>query len=158
MAASKTITPNGKATTIKSTFWRQTEVGTQIKADASVVWALLTNAADYPRWNPTVIGIEGNIAQGEKIKLTSTLSPKRVFTLAVKEFEPNKKLVWGDAMGKRVFTLTPGGAGSLTFTMGEKIGGPLFPLFAGMIPAFDDSFEQFAASLTKEAEAIMHAK
>jgi hypothetical protein len=36
--------------------------------------------------------------------------------------------------------------------MSEKIGGPLFPLFARMIPPFDESFNQFAADLKKAAE------
>ena len=36
--------------------------------------------------------------------------------------------------------------------MRENIGGPMFPLFAGMIPSFDEFFEQFAADLKKAAE------
>ena len=40
------------------------------------------------------------------------------------------------------------------FSMVEKIGGPLFPLFAKMIPPFDKAFEQFAKDLKKEAETI----
>jgi hypothetical protein len=42
--------------------------------------------------------------------------------------------------------------------MTEKIGGPLFPLFAGYIPPFDESFERFAADLKKESEAIQRSK
>lgn len=147
---------NTPAHTIRKTFSRSTSVSTVIKADAGIVWALLTNAADFPRWNSTVVGIEGNIAPGEKIKLVSTLDPKRTFKLKVKRFDAEKQLSWGDAMGTRVYTLSPNGDGSLTFTMAEKIGGPLFPLFAKMIPSFDDSFNQFAADLKKEAEIIQN--
>jgi hypothetical protein len=42
--------------------------------------------------------------------------------------------------------------------MTEKIGGPIFPLFARMIPSFDQSFEQYAKDLKKEAEAIAKSK
>jgi hypothetical protein len=63
-----TTNTNGQAVTIKKTFSRQTTVSTEIEADAAIIWALLTNARDYPRWNPTVLSIEGNIAAGEKIK------------------------------------------------------------------------------------------
>ena len=42
--------------------------------------------------------------------------------------------------------------------MSEKIGGPLFPLFARYIPSFDESFERFADDLKKEAESIQKAK
>ena len=148
----------GKATTIKTTFSRQTSVSIDINADTSIVWALLTKASDYPRWNSTVISIEGNIALGEKIKLKSTLDAKRTFNLKVKEFEPEKRLEWGDAMGKRVYTLTKNANGTTTFSMVEKIGGPLFPLLAKMIPSFDQSFEKFAGDLKKAAEAKISSK
>ena len=115
---------------------------------------MLTNASDYPRWNSTVISIDGTIAKGEKIQLKSTLEPKRVFNLSVKEFEADNRLVWGDAMGKRIYTLKSIGNGLTNFSMNEKIGGPIFPLFAKMIPPFEKSFEQFASDLKKEAEAI----
>ena len=42
--------------------------------------------------------------------------------------------------------------------MSEKIGGPIFPLFSKYIPSFDNAFEQFAADLKKEAEAIIKTK
>jgi uncharacterized protein YndB with AHSA1/START domain len=147
----------GKAVTIRKTFSRETSVSVKIMADPGIVWALLTNASDYPRWNSTVVSIKGEIRQGGNIELKSTLDEKRTFKLKVKEFEPEKRLVWGDNMGSRVYTITKSGAGSL-FTMAEKIGGPLFPLFAGYIPAFDESFERFAADLKKEAESIQRSK
>ena len=149
---------NGKATTVKTTFSRETSVSIMIKADAAIVWALLTNAPDYPRWNSTVIAIEGIIGEGEKIKLKSALDPKRTFKLVVKEYEPEKKLVWGDGQGSRVYTITSNADKTVTFTMAEKIGGLLFPLYAKMIPSFDQSFEQFASQLKKESEIIMNSK
>jgi uncharacterized protein YndB with AHSA1/START domain len=145
---------NNNAVTVKKTFSRSTSISTDIRADLSIIWALLTNASDYPRWNSTVISIDGNIAAGEKINLKSTLDPKRVFKLKVKEFTPETRLAWGDAMGTRVYSLERKGNDTVVFSMHEKIGGPLFPLFAKMIPSFDKSFEQFAADLKKEAETI----
>lgn len=140
------------ATTTKKTFSRETVVATSIQAPAAVVFQLLTDAKGFPAWNSTVIKIDGEIALGQKIALTSTLDPKRVFTLEVKAFEPGQRLVWGDAMGERHYTLSEKD-GVTHFEMREKIGGPLFPLFAKMIPSFDASFDQFAADLKKAAEA-----
>ena len=57
-------------------------------------------------------------------------------------------------MGSRVYTLKTIGNNLTNFSMVEKIAGPLFPLFAKMIPPFDESFEQFAKDLKKEAETI----
>lgn len=148
------MTSNGKAVTTKKMFSRETAVSVDIQADKSIIWALLTNANDFARWNTTVISIDGRIALGEKIRLKAKLDPKREFKLTVKSFEADSRLVWGDAMGQRVYTLKSIGNNLTNFTMVEKIGGPLFPLFANMIPPFDASFEQFAKDLKNEAETI----
>lgn len=148
---------NQKATTVKKTFGRETSVGASIAADPSIVWALLTHASDYPRWNSTIVSIQGEIKAGGTIELKSALDEKRTFKLKVKEFVPQKRLVWGDAMGSRVYSLEKSGNGT-SFSMMEKIGGPLFPLFAGMIPPFDESFDKFTADLKKEAETIQRSK
>lgn len=127
-----------------------------IQALPSVIWAFLTNASGFPRWNSTVLSLEGEIKWGEQIKLTSTLAPKRSFKLKVTELEPEKRLVWADAQGRRVYTLTPMEQGVVLFSMAETIGGLLFPLYANYIPSFDKTFEQFAADLKKQAEATAH--
>ncbi|MFM9908699.1 MAG: SRPBCC domain-containing protein [Chitinophagaceae bacterium] len=143
---------NGKAMTIKKTFSRETIISIEIRASAQKIWQLLTNAESHLSWNSTIVSVEGKIAAGEKIKLISKLDPKRTFKLTVKEFIQNKKLVWGDAMGNRIYTLEENGNGSTNFTMDEKIGGIMFPLFSKYIPPFDKSFEQFAGDLKKAAE------
>lgn len=148
---------NQKATTMKKTFSRETSVSATIAADPAIVWALLTHASDYPRWNSTVTSIKGEIKAGATIELKSTLDEKRTFKLKVKEFVPEKRLVWGDAQGSRVYSLEKSGSGT-QFSMTERIGGPLFPLFAGMIPSFDESFDKFTADLKKEAETIQRSK
>ena len=152
MSTSSTIAQTGKALTNKKTFSRVTTISQTINANPSIIWKLLTNASDYSKWNSTVVSIDGEIKKGEKIKLKSTLDSSRTFKLRVKEMIPEQKLVWGDAMGKRTYTLQKTAKGTL-FTMTEKIGGLMFPLFANKIPPFDESFEQFTADLKKEAEA-----
>ena len=143
--------PTGKAITVKETFSRETKVSIQIDASAATVWQILTNASDWPRWNSTIVSLEGNIAPNSTVKLVSTLDESRTFSLTVKELEPEKRLVWGDRQGSRDYTITPSGNGVI-FSMSEKIGGFLFPLFSRFIPEFDASFEQFAADLKREAE------
>jgi len=148
---------NPKAVTEKRMFSRETTVSVSIEAHPSIVWDLLTHASDFPRWNSTVVSLTGEIKEGGTIELKSTLDEKRIFKLKIKEFVPEKRLVWGDGMGSRVYLIDKNSNGVL-FSMSEKIGGPLFPLFANMIPSFDMSFEQFAADLKKEAEIIQGSK
>jgi uncharacterized protein YndB with AHSA1/START domain len=154
----KLVASNGVAVTTKRTFSRETTVSVDIQADKSILWALLTNADDFPRWNSTIISIEGKIAKGEKIKLKSKLDPKREFKLKVLEYDEGSRLAWGDTMGKRVYILKTMDNNTTNFTMVERIGGPLFPLFAKMIPPFDKAFEQFAKDLKNEAETISKTK
>src|SRR5215211_5900240 len=123
-------TQEGKASTTKKTFSRETSVRTTIHADPAIVWALLTHASDFPRWNSTVTSIKGEIREGETIELKSILDEKRTFKLKIKEFIPEKRLVWGDNQGSRVYSLEKSSGNGILFTMTEKIGGPLFPLFA----------------------------
>ncbi len=88
------------------------------------------------------------------LSLKSTLDPKRTFKLKVKTFEPENRMVWGDGKGKRTYTLTRNENGTTTFSMTEKIGGLMFPLYAKYIPPFDATFNRFAADLKQEAEKI----
>lgn len=139
------------ARTTKTFFSRETTVAVEIRAPADRVWALLTDIERIPSWTPTILAISGTMAPGGALALVSSLDPTRTFTLRVKAFQPPSHLAWGDAMGTRTFDITPR-AGGVTFRMAEKIGGPLFPLFARMIPPFDAAFDQFAADLTRAAE------
>lgn len=143
---------DGTATTIRKTFSRETRISNTIDAPPSTIWRLLTNAKSYPAWNSTVVSVNGEIAPGSKIELVSTLDPSRTFKLKVKEFQAPTKLAWGDAMGTRVYTITETDDGRSRFEMTEKIGGPIFPLFASKIPSFDASFTKFAADLKAAAE------
>ena len=158
MTTTFSMAQDGKATTIKKAFNRETTISIDIKSDPAIIWTLLTNASDYPRWNSTVISIDGDIQKGKKIKLKSTLDSKRTFKLKVKEFEPESKLVWGDGKGKRTYRLVKMSNQTIRFVMSEKIGGLMFPLYAKHIPSFDEPFEQFAADLKKEAEIIQQTK
>ena len=157
MTTLSTMAQNGKSTTEKKTFSRTTSISQSIEAEPSVIWSLLTNASDFSRWNSTIISIDGKINEGEKIKLKSTLDSSRTFKLKVKEMVSEQKMVWGDAMGQRTYTLEKKGSATI-FTMTEKIGGFMFPLFANKIPPFDASFERFTADLKKEAESISQSK
>ncbi len=138
-----------EATTVKKFFSRTTSIHKQINAQVDLVWKILIDGKEYTRWNSTITMFEGNIAKGQKIRLRSYLDHKRIFNLKVHEFVTSEKLVWGDAMGKRVFTLIPNDNGTL-FSMTEKIGGPIFPLISKMIPPFDEAFEKFVKDFEEE--------
>lgn len=137
---------------------KQYVVTRAINASPEKIWSLLTDAPSYADWNPAVVGIEGTIAPGEKIKLTSTVNPKRAFALEVTEFEAPRRMVWAGGMplglfkGVRTFTVTPHDDGSTDFSMDEVYSGLMEPLISKSIPDLTDSFEQFADGLKSSAE------
>lgn len=150
---------DGTASTTKKAFNRSTSVSIQIDADPAIIWTLLTNASDFPRWNSTVISLEGEIREGNKIKLKSTVDSSRTFKLKVKSMNPETEMIWKSGAapffrGVRTYSITRNPDGTSTFTMKEKLGGLMFPMASKSIPPFDESFEQFAKDLKKEAESI----
>jgi uncharacterized protein YndB with AHSA1/START domain len=153
---SENIAINGRANKTKSAFRMEYSAGINIKAKPERVWALMTNAADFPRWNSTVKSIEGRIASGQTIKLIATISPTRTFNLKVIEFVPEKRMVWsdGNAMfkGVRTYTTTPKADGSTDFTMAEVYTGLMLPMIVGSLPDFGPAFEQYLSDLKREAE------
>ncbi len=150
------IQAGGKATTSKNTFRMEVAVGITIQAPPARIWALLTNAEDFPRWNSTVQSIQGKIALGETILLRAKIAPDRTFKLRVTTFQPNERMVWEDGTplfrGVRQYTLTPRNNGATEVTMAETITGLMLPMIAGSLPDQGPSFEQYLADLKAEAE------
>src|ERR1700761_2239642 len=89
-------------------------VKTSIRATPETIWALLTDASGYTRWNHTVEKVDGKIALGERITVRPKINPGRAFPVDVVEFEPSRRMVWSGGMplglfkGERTFTLTKG--------------------------------------------------
>jgi len=132
---------------------------TNIKASPETIWGILTDAPNYPAWDPGVDRIEGTIAPGEQITAYTKLSPNRAFPAKVTEFVAGQRMTWTGGMplglfkGVRTFTLIPKGDGSIDFTLREEFSGLLLPLFAGSIPDLTKTFEDFAVGLKVRAEA-----
>ena len=153
---SENIVINGRANKTKSAFRMEYSAGINIKAKPEQVWAIMTNATDFSRWNSTIKSIDGKIALGETIKLVAIIAPTRTFNLKVVEFIPEKMMVWseGNAVfkGVRTYTLGPKADGSTDFTMSEVYTGLMLPMIAGSLPDFSPAFEQYVSDLKKEAE------
>lgn len=129
-----------------------------IDAPPEKVWALLTDASSYADWNPTIISIEGPIAEGSTVRLVSTVNPKRAFSLKVSDVRAPHKMVWSDGMplglfkGVRTYNLEPLDGGATEFTMAEVYSGLLAPMITKSIPDMTESFEQIADGLKRAAE------
>jgi hypothetical protein len=149
--------PNGIATKSRTTFRMECSVSNTIKANPEKIWKLLTDAANYTKWNSTLSSLEGNISFGGTVKMKVPQAPGRIFKVKVVEFTPNKTMLWRDGfapmfMGRRYFSLQPNADGTTTFMMSEVFSGLMLPMIAGKLPDFVPIFERYAADLKKEAE------
>jgi hypothetical protein len=139
---------------------KEYRAGTTIKASPEQIWAILTDGAAYPEWEPNTIRIEGRIAADEKLTAYSKLSPGRAFPVKVTEFVSGQKMTWSGGMplglfkGERSFTLAPRGDGATEFTLREVFSGPLLGLIGRALPDLNTAFAQFAASLKDRAERV----
>jgi hypothetical protein len=133
-------------------------VTTAIRATPEKIWALLTQASEYPSWNPVIEKVDGRIAAGEKVTVYPKPNPGRTFPVTVTEFEPGKAMTWTGGMplglfkGVRTFRLKKRDDGQIEFAMREVFSGLLAPLIEKNIPDLQPAFDTFAAALKKRAE------
>jgi hypothetical protein len=131
---------------------------TTINAPPEVIWQILTDAPNYPAWDPWAIRIEGTIALGQTIKAYSKLDPSRAFPARVTEFVPEQRMVWTGGMplglftGVRSFSLNPQTDSTVEFTIREEFSGLLLPLFGGSLPDMNGPFQDFVNGLKARAE------
>src|ERR1700733_8511699 len=136
---------------------KQFEASITIDQPPEKVWAVLTDTAKWPEWDPFCDGIEGKLALGSKIKAFTKLSPGRAFPVKVAELVPNERMVWSGGMplglfkGERTYALERAGSGT-KFTMREVFSGPMLALIGKTIPDMTEAFGAFAKGLKSRAE------
>ena len=137
-------------------------VKVNIHASAKIVWSLLTDAQGFSRWNSTVTGIEGDIREGERLRL-HVPGTKRIFTPMVSGVVPAQRMIWSDGFapifkGLRTFILQPRNDGSTDFVMEEHFSGLMFALTKAMLPDFQPIFDAYANDLKREAERVVRGR
>jgi hypothetical protein len=149
------IGPN--ITKTRSTFSLSCGVTINIRASADRIWRLLTDARDFPRWNSTVAGIDGDIREGGRLRVRVP-GTDRVFSPTVSGVVPNARMTWTGGFapmfkGVRTFALTPrADDGSTDFAMAEQFSGLMLPLIRKQLPDFGPVFTRYANDLRQEAE------
>lgn len=136
-------------------------VEVNIRASAHAIWSLLTDANGFSRWNSTVTAVEGQIREGERLRLRAP-GTNRTFTPTVSGVVPDQRMTWSDGFapmfkGVRTFELKPRGDGSTDFAMEERFSGLMLPLIKRSLPDFKPIFGRYAADLKREAEQAAKA-
>ena len=140
----------------RSTFSLTCGVALNIRAPAARIWTLLTDAKGFSRWNSTVTQVEGQIAEGERLRV-HVPGTKRTFTPTVSGIVPDERMTWTGGFspmfkGVRTFELKECDDGSTEFVMQERFFGLLLPFVKDSMPDFGPVFERYADDLKREAE------
>jgi len=142
------------------------EVNTRITiaAPPERVWAVLTDFADYSRWNSVLSRVRAELRDGGEIRFRIKIeaAPELPFTAKIVRCEPGRALAWRGgaplvpalAWGEHFFELTPEGECATRLTHGERFGGLLNLLVRGSAHArVTRTYEAFNAALKARAEA-----
>jgi hypothetical protein len=145
-----------KITQGQGMFWMACSVKLNIRAPAVRIWSLLTDAKDFPRWNSTVAKVEGEIREGQQLRLYVP-GTNRTFTPRVSDVVVNQRMKWTGGFaplfkGVRAFELRRRDDASTDFAMAEHFSGLMLPLVRGSMPNFGPVFERYANDLKREAE------
>ena len=140
----------------RGTFSMTCNVALDIHASAARIWRLLTDAKDFPRWNSTVTRVEGQIREGERLRL-HVPGTDRTFTPRVSGVVPDERMTWTGGFspvfkGVRTFELKPCADGSTEFVMEERFSGLMLPFVRGSMPDFGPVFARYATDLKHAAE------
>jgi len=131
-------------------------VEVNIHASPVIIWSLLTDAKEFPRWNSTVTAVEGEIREGEQLRL-HVPGTDRTFTPTVSGVVPHERMTWTGGIspvfkGVRNFELRRCEDGTTDFAMKERFSGLILPLVRASMPDFGPVFERYADDLKREAE------
>ena len=140
---------------------RRIETDIEINAPGSRVWALLTDFALMPSWNPFIKSISGNLAQGARlaVHIVPPGSSGMHFKPTVLSVRPEQELRWlghllvpGIFDGEHYFVLEPIGEKQTRLTHGEKFSGLLVGLLGSTLAATSAGFKAMNTALKQKAE------
>lgn len=137
------------------------ETETVIHAPVERVWAILTDFAAYPDWNP-FMHVQGEARAGTSLQVTmfpEGMGPQR-FKPEVLKAEPGREFRWlgklfvrGLFDGEHYFLLEPAGEGKTRLKHGEYFRGILSGMLLGMIgDKTVHGFEKMNLALRQRAE------
>ena len=114
----------------------------EIEAPPERVWAVLTDFASYPDWNPFIASIQGDLAEGSelRVELTPPEAGSFRFRPRLLRLIRDQELRWkghfllrGLFDGEHFFQLVPVDSGRTRFVHGEDFNGILVKFMGGML-------------------------
>ena len=133
---------------------------TEIEAPPAAVWAVLTDFAAYPEWNPFITEASGTLAVGDvlTLRMVPGTGKPHTFTPVVRAVRENSELVWFGALrwawlfsAEHRFGLSEVG-GATRLVQSEVFRGVLVPLLRTTIDQTERDFRALNAALKERVE------
>ncbi|WP_027158793.1 SRPBCC domain-containing protein [Methylobacter luteus] len=144
-----------------SSYLLQTEI--EIDATPAQIWAILTDFAAYPAWNPFIKYIHGIPRQGDRLEVRIQPGGAKGMTFrpAVLAADAGRELRWlgsfllpGVFDGEHRFVIEPLASGKVLFRQSERFSGMLVPIFKGSLERDTKrGFEEMNRALKARAES-----
>jgi hypothetical protein len=140
---------------------RQLRTDIEIDAAPEQVWAILTDFASYPAWNPFIQFIRGEPLAGSKLELRIAPPDGKAITFkpTVLNAEPNRELRWlGRVLlpwifdGEHMLQIEPLADGGVRFAQAERFRGVLVPFLGKTLEKTERGFTAMNEALKRRAE------
>ena len=125
------------------------------------MWAVISDFAAYPEWNPFIRRARGELRAGAKLEVRIEPPQARATTFkpTVRSVEPNRELRWlgrllvpGIFDGEHSLSIEPLDSNRSRFVQSERFSGILVGLAKGTLQKTDTGFEQMNAALKERVE------
>jgi hypothetical protein len=125
------------------------------------VWAVISDFAAYPEWNPFIRRISCELREGARLEVRIEPPQARATTFkpTVRSLEPNRELRWlgrlfvpGIFDGEHCLSIEPLESNGSRFVQSERFSGILVGLAKGTLWKTDVGFEQMNAALKERVE------
>jgi hypothetical protein len=133
----------------------------EIDAPAERVWAVVTDFAAYPEWNPFIRRISGELREGTRLEVRIEPPGGRAMTFkpTVRVVETNRELCLlgrlllpGIFDGEHSLRIEPLDDGRSRFVQSERFTGLLVGLVKGTLAKTETGFEQMNTALKARVE------
>ena len=135
----------------------------EINASQERVWEVLTDLRAFPRWNPLILAVNGELRKKERleVRLRPALGPRITFQPVVLRIRPNRELRWQSCLlvsgllaAEHTFAIDKIEANRVQFTQSETFTGVLAPLLSmlGLLRSARKGFDVMNRALKARAE------
>jgi hypothetical protein len=142
---------------------RQLDAHADIDAPAENVWAVLTDLAAYPVWNPFIVRATGELREGQRLRITLQVPNMRPvsFRPTLLVVQPGREIRWlgvtfvrGLFDGRHALTVEPLADGRSRFRTHEDVSGVLLPFLGGVMRRTQQGFEGLAQAVKERTESL----